>query len=185
MKKTTVLDEAQEGVIIGKSYLKRPRWFRVLVGVPLIYIPIIVTMPFVGLGVIIVRLHLRALGATNMKTLKDFLPEWVSHRYNYDNQPKYNSNPFAVVHYKLFWLFNCKLYCPFSVALLRYYVYLVKIVENWWCPFEHSRKKDYADATIDKSFWHIRKSVEEKLHPDDRDNPIWNKKKRDEHKKTK
>lgn len=169
-----VLDEAEEGVLIGRSYLKRPRWFRVLVGVPLIYIPIIVTMPFVVLGVFTVRLHLRALGARNMKGYWYFVPSWASHRYSLATQPRYNNNIFAIVHYKTYWLFNCRLYCPLSVGMLRYFVYLVKIVENWWCPFEHSRKQDYADAAIDMSFWHIRDKPRATLHPDDRDNPIWN-----------
>ena len=174
-----VLDEAEEGVLIGRSYLKRPRWFRVLVGVPLIYVPILVTMPFVILGVFFVRLHLRALGAHNMKNYWYFVPAWASHRYTMATQPRYNSNVFAIVHYKTYWLFNCRLYCPLSVGMLRYFVYLVKIVENWWCPFEHSRKQDYADAAIDMSFWHIREKQRAMLHPKDRDNPIWNKSVRD------
>lgn len=61
-----------------------------------------------------------------------------------------------------------------SVALLRYAAYLVKIVENWWCPFDHEYKHEYADGAIDKSFWHIYSHEIELLHPDDRDNPIWN-----------
>lgn len=174
-----IRDEVEEGVSIGKSYLKRPRWFRVLVGVPLIYIPILVTMPFVMLGVLFVRLHLRALGATNMKNYWYFVPDWASHRYTMATQPRYNNNLLAVAHSKTYWLFNCKLYCPLSVGMLRYMVYLVKIVENWWCPFDHSRKQDYADAAIDMSFWHIRERQRDLLHPDDRDNPIWNKVVRD------
>ncbi len=175
---TVLLDEVNDGAIIGQSYLKRPRWFRVLVGVPLIYIPILVSMPFVVLGILVVRMHLRALGAHNMKSYWDFVPEKASHRYTSTTQPRYNNNPFAIVHYKWFWLFNCRMYCPMSVAGLRYYTYLVKIVENWWCPFEHSRKHEYSDATIDGSFWHLRKKHRDMLHPDDRDNPIWNKNKR-------
>lgn len=174
-----VRDEAEEGVIIGKTYLKRPRWFRVLVGVPLIYVPILVTMPFVIIGVFFVRLHLRALGAHNMKGYWYFVPEWASHRYSLATQPRYNANIFAIVHYKTYWLFNCKLYCPLSVGMLRYFVYLVKIVENWWCPFDHSRKQDYADAAIDMSFWHIRDKPKAMLNPQDRDNPIWNNSARD------
>lgn len=172
--KYKVLNEVSEGVQMGKSYVKRPRWFRVLVGVPLIYIPILVSFPFVALGIFFVRLHLRALGAHNMKSYWDFVPAWESHRYTHATQPAYNANRFAIVHYKWFWIFNCKLYCPMSVAMLRYYTYLVKIVENWWCPFEHSRKHEYSDASMDTSFWHIKESTRALMHPDDRDNPIWN-----------
>ncbi len=170
-----ILDEVQEGVIIGKTYYKRPLLFRVLVGIPLIYLPIIVSMPFVVIGVLLVRGHLRALGAHNMKGYWEFVPSWVSHRYIYATQPVPRSNPLAPGHYKWYWIFNCKVYCPLSIALLRYFVYLVKIVENWWCPFEHSRKKDYADASIDASYWHIDERTKALLNPDDRDNPIWNK----------
>lgn len=174
-QKREVLDEVEEGVIIAKSYKKRPQWFRVLVGVPLIYVPILVTLPFVILGVNIVKWHLRLLGARNMKVYYDFVPERVSHRYNLKNQPRYDDkNPFSIAHSRYFWMFNCTVYCPMSIALLRYFVYLVKIVENWWCPFEHSRKHEYADATIDGSYWHLDKKHKAMLHPDDRDNPIWN-----------
>jgi hypothetical protein len=63
-----------------------------------------------------------------------------------------------------------------SVALFRYAVYLVMIVENWWCPFAHERKQEYAGAAIDESFWHIDPQELKKLHPDDKSNPIWNEK---------
>ena len=52
--------------------------------------------------------------------------------------------------------------------------YLVTIVENWWCPFHHDKKSEYADAAIDQSYWHIYEVERAKLHPDDRDNAIWN-----------
>lgn len=61
-----------------------------------------------------------------------------------------------------------------SIALLRYNVYLVKIVENWWCPFTHERKEEYSDASIDYSFWHMDPVREKALDPKDKDNPIWN-----------
>jgi len=77
------------------------------------------------------------------------------------------------VRARFFWVFNCKMYCPMSVALLDYAAYLVKVVENWWCPFAHDRKPSYADGAIDGSFWHTNSSESAKLHPDDRDNPIW------------
>jgi hypothetical protein len=49
-----------------------------------------------------------------------------------------------------------------------------KIVENWWCPFAYNRKEEYAEGSIDKSFWHLYPQELEKLHPDDCKNPIWN-----------
>ena len=61
-----------------------------------------------------------------------------------------------------------------SVALFRYITYLVKIVENWWCPFHHDQKHEYLEGAIDQSFWHIHQKEKQKLHPDDRENPLWN-----------
>ena len=175
MMKNKILEEEKEGVIIGQSFPKKPISLRVLIGVPLIYIPILTTVPFVLVGVFLVQLHLRMLGARNIKSYWEFVPRWVTHRYIYKTQPVASSSIFNIAHYKWFWIFNCKLYCPLSVALLRYAVYLVKIVENWWCPFTHERKEEYCDAAIDYSFWHTSKELAEKLDPKDRDNPIWNK----------
>ena len=169
------LDEVSDGVELGKNYVKRPLFLRVIIGLPLIYIPILVSMPFVLLGATLVRWHLWCLGAKNMKGYWDFVPTWVSHRYIYKTQPVSSKKLIAFGRYKWFWIFNCKVYCPMAVALLRYTVYLVKIVENWWCPFTHSRKEEYADAKIDYSYWHVKKERNEILHPADRDNPIWNK----------
>ncbi|WP_455216825.1 hypothetical protein, partial [Kaarinaea lacus] len=73
-----------------------------------------------------------------------------------------------------YWIFNCKLYCPMSVALFCYTAYLVKIVENWWCPFDHDKKQEYAEGAIDKSYWHLNDKDMASLHPDDRSNIIWN-----------
>ena len=143
MDNAAILDEVSEGVQLGKNFEKRPVFLRVIIGIPLIYLPLLTTTPFVLVGVTIVRWHLWCLGAKNMKGYWD-------------------------------WIFNCKVYCPLSVALLRYAVYLVKIVENWWCPFTHERKEEYADGAIDYSYWHIYPETKALLHPDDRDNPIWN-----------
>ena len=74
---------------------------------------------------------------------------------------------------RLFWFYNCGIYCPLSIGLLRYYTYLVKIVENWWCPFYHDKKSDYADAPLDNSFWHIYSKENSKLHEDDKNCPIY------------
>ena len=40
-------------VVIGRNYLTQPTW-KVIIGVPLIYLPILVTVPFVIIGVILV-----------------------------------------------------------------------------------------------------------------------------------
>jgi hypothetical protein len=162
-------------VQIGGNYKRQPFW-KVVLGVPLIYLPIICTVPFVIMGVFLIKTHLKYVGGMNIKSYWDFVPEWVSHRYTNDRQPTINITRFHVAHYRFFWVFNCKHYCPMSVALFRYAVYLVKIVEIWWCPFAHDQKPEYAEAAIDESFWHVFPEELEKLHPDDIKNPIWNEK---------
>jgi hypothetical protein len=116
------------------------------------------------------------MGAENMRTYWDFVPEWASHRYHYGNQIVYTTGAawHNLRHYRWYWIFNCKLYCPLSVALFRYNVYLVMIVENWWCPFGHAKKSDYQEGAIDKSYWHLYTQEQARLDPEDRDNPIWN-----------
>jgi hypothetical protein len=162
-------------VRIGCNYVNQPLW-KVIIGVPLIYLPIIATIPFVAIGVFLVKTHLSLVGGMEILSYWDFVPSWISHRYRNKDQPTIDISRFHPAHYRFFWVFNCKLYCPLSVALFRYAAYLVKIVENWWCPFAHGRKKDYAEGAIDKSFWHMFPEELEKLHPDDRKNPTWNEK---------
>jgi hypothetical protein len=169
----------EERVQIGENFQQIPQW-RFLASVPLIYIPILVGIVPMILCVLLARTHLRMVGARNLKSYwKDFVPNWVSHRYIRENQivsdrllDKFGSWVFFAGS-KLFWIFNCKLYCPLSVALLAYGVYLGKIVEQWWCPFGHDKKHTYSDAPIDKSFWHANGDVG-LLHSDDRKNPSWN-----------
>ena len=162
-------------VRIGCNYEKQPLW-KVCLGVPLIYLPIITTVPFVIMGVLLVKTHLKYVGGMEIKSYWDFVPAWVSHRYENKDQPAINIPWFHPAHYRFFWIFNCKHYCPLSVALFSYAVYLVKIVENWWCPFAHDKKQSYADGAIDKSFWHVDPEELVKMHPDDKKNPIWNEK---------
>lgn len=171
---TKILSEEYEGVLIGRTFPKIPIFPRIVIGTPLIYLPILTTIPFVVVGVFIVRWHLWMLGARNIKSYWEFVPKWVTHRYVYATQPVASDNPLDFAHYKWFWIFNCKVYCPLSVALFRYAVYLIKIVENWWCPFAHERKGEYCDASIDYSFWHVFPELNKRLDPEDRDNPIWN-----------
>ena len=75
---------------------------------------------------------------------------------------------------KLYWILNCTWYCPVSVAVFEWHAYMVKIVENWWCPFTHEKKEGYSNAKIDKSFWNIYPEYAFKLNPEDINNPIWN-----------
>ena len=162
-------------VKIGSNYMSQPTW-KVFFGVPLIYLPLITTIPFVAIGVILVRTHLKWVGGMNIRSYWDFVPEWASHRYKYNNQIVYTTGAhfYNLRARKFYWIFNCKLYCPLSVALFRYLAYLVRIVENWWCPFAHDKKEGYAGSAIDKSYWHLHDQELERLHPDDLNNPIWN-----------
>jgi len=162
-------------VKIGKNFEKQPIW-KVLIGVPLIYLPLIIAIPFVIIGIIAVRAHLKYVGATDVRPFRDFVPTWISHRYSYKNQIVYETDSSwrNWRSHRFYCIFYCKLYCPLSVALFKYMAYLVQIVENWWCPFEHDKKAEYSDAALDKSYWHIYERERSRLHPDDRENPIWN-----------
>jgi len=162
-------------VIIGNNFLQQPRW-RLFIGVPLIYLPLFTTIPFLAVGVLLVRLHLQYVGATQIKSYWDFVPAWISHRYRYSDQIIYTTGAkwYNLRAFRFYWIFNCKLYCPLSVALFRYMAYLVMIVENWWCPFGHDKKSCYIESAIDQSYWHLHEKEKAKLHPDDMNNTIWN-----------
>ena len=164
-----------ERVKIGSNFLKQPMW-KIFLGVPLIYIPLITTVPFVLLGVLLIKTHLKFIGGMNIRSYWDFVPAWISHRYQSNNQITYSTGAtwYNLRAFRFYWIFNCKLYCPLSVALFRYAAYLVVIVENWWCPFSHDKKEEYSEGSIDKSYWHLHAAEREKLHPDDLNNPIWN-----------
>lgn len=161
---------------IGVNFSEVARW-RQLAAIPFIYVPIVVTIPFAVLGALFTVLHFKILGATNMKRYRDFLPARESFRYP-------ERKDYIVIEptkwwnfhlrFKSFWFFNCTFYCPSSVALFEYLSYLVKAVENWWCPFYHEKKSDYANASMDRSFWHTFLGWKKLLHPDDKDCPIWN-----------
>lgn len=147
---------------------------RAYFGLFFVYVPI-VFLPAVIVTALMVYVHLRMMGARDIKPLKDFLPDWKSHRYRYKSQIVYRGgNKMAIwIRARLFWIFNCTLYCPLSVGLLEWTAYLVKLVENWWCPFAHGTKQTYGDASIDYSYWHTPETAQD-LHPDDRNNPLWN-----------
>ncbi len=162
-------------VIIGSNYQSQRLW-KVFIGVPLIYVPLITTIPFVAIGALVVWAHLTLIGGKCVRSYWDFVPAWISHRYRYDNQIIYSTGArwYNLRARKFYWIFNCKLYCPMSVALFRYMAYLVKIVENWWCPFDHDQKHEYQEGAVDCSYWHLHQIERERLHPDDLNNPVWN-----------
>jgi hypothetical protein len=115
-------------------------------------------LPFVIFSALITVLHLKMAGATNMKAYRSFLPE---------------NKTFSSA--KTFWATNYSRLLVFSTALFDWHAYLVKLVENWWCPFHHNRKEPhYRAGAINQSFWHLYPEDFKKLDPDDRDNPIWN-----------
>jgi len=167
-------------VVIGDDYKKRS-FFNQFFGVLLIYVPIL-TLPFVFFSAWITYVHLRMVGAKHVRPLSSFFPDRSTHRYTYKTQitmkPGYFFSP---TQSKLYWILNCTWYCPVSVGLFEWHAYLVKLVENWWCPFHHNRKDtNYQEGAIDKSFWHIFPEDISKLDPADRDNPIWNAKTADQ-----
>lgn len=75
------MNEEVLAVELASGLMKRRRSIRILLGTPLIYLPILTTVPFVFVGMCLVRLHLRSLGAKNILRYRDFIPAWVSHRY--------------------------------------------------------------------------------------------------------
>lgn len=163
-----------ERVCIGKHH-RDISFSRQFFGVLLIYVPVL-TLPFVLLSGFISHVHLRLMGAQNIRPLRSFFPDKKSFRYTMSNQitmkPGYGLSPTQT---KLFWILNCTWYCPVSVGIFEWHAYLVKLVENWWCPFHHSKKNNhYREGALDKSFWHIYPDDIVKLNPEDRDNPIWN-----------
>jgi len=162
-------------VAIGKHFYELPAWRR-YVGSVLIYLPLFFSLPFVWIGALILKAHLQVLGAQNLKGFWDFLPNWSSYRYHkLSEQVAFKmdyTRPWSSI--KAFWMFNCNFYCPLGVALYEWSTYLVKTTENFWCPFFHERKKTYAEAAIDQSYWHILPESRELLHPEDRDNNMWN-----------
>jgi hypothetical protein len=158
---------------IGKNHTKVPVLQRT-VGLLFVYLPIL-TLPFVFLSAYLTYYHLKLIGGENIKTLSDFLPARSSHRYTLKNQITMDGSfKLSLAQSKLYWILNCTWYCPVSVALFEWHAYLVKLVENWWCPFTHEKKESYNNAKIDKSFWHIYPEDAIKLEPEDRDNEIWN-----------
>jgi hypothetical protein len=163
----------RDRVSIVNNYNNISLW-RLLISFPLVFIPAIITLPFVFLGSFLIKVHLVLLGAKNIKPFKDFLPSRNSFRYTFKKQITVDKSIFFFIRWRIFWFYNCGIYCPYSVALFEYTAYLIKVVENWWCPFYHNKKINYSNAPIDKSYWHSRSDLIKNLHKDDADCPIWN-----------
>ena len=162
-------DRIQIGVTYAEVSPFRRFW-----GVLFIYLPVIF-FPFAIAIAVMSWFSLRILGAKDLKRYRDFIPDVGSHRYTFANQIVMDPRgPHLHLGWRIFWTFNCRFYCPLSVGLFDYLTYLVKAVENWWCPFHHSRKPEYDCAKLDASYWHVKPGEVDKLHQEDRDNPIWN-----------
>ena len=158
---------------IGENH-KQMSVLRRAIGLVFVYLPII-TLPFVFASAYMTYFHLWLIGGKNIKQFSDFLPSRESHRYTLKNQITMDGSfKLSLSQSKIYWILNCTWYCPVSVAVFEWHAYMVKIVENWWCPFTHDKKEGYSNAKIDKSFWHIYEEDIVKLDKSDRDNPIWN-----------
>lgn len=167
-------EACHERVNIGCNHQKKSVLSRAI-GLLFIYLPIL-TLPFVITSAYLTYFSLKLVGAENVKKWGDFLPDRASHRYELKNQITMDGSfKLSFAQSKLYWILNCTWYCPYSVGLFEWHAYMVKVVENWWCPFNHSRKNTYTDGAIDKSFWHIYPEEIVKLNPEDRDNVIFNK----------
>ena len=162
-------------IAIGKTFSALPAWRR-YVGASLIYLPLFLSLPFVLVGAMILYAHLNVLGARDVKSYREFLPKGNTFRYSHlSDQIAFRFDPTAPwVSLKSFWAFNCNFYCPLSVGLYEWSTYLVKAVENFWCPFFHERKALYQGSAIDQSYWHIDPENRTKLHPTDLECTIWN-----------
>ena len=166
-------ESCSDRVEIGAYHVKIGNARRSL-GLTFVYLPIL-TLPFVIISACLTYIHLRLMGGRKVKSFFDFLPDRDSHRYTLKTQIA-TSYEGSTSQSKLFWILNCTWYCPWSVALFEWHTYLVKLVENWWCPFAHSRKNAgfYNVGSIDYSFWHVDPNEKVKLHEDDLNNPVWN-----------
>ena len=118
-------------VRIGENFGPQPLW-KVFIGVPLIYLPLIVSVPFVVICVWLVKAHLHLMGAKNIRSYWDFVPHWVSHRYRYRDQSIYSTGAkwHNLRHYRWYWIFNCTLECPLRVALFQPSHGLVRILRG-------------------------------------------------------
>lgn len=163
---------AADRINIGRNHRQKSVLSRTI-GLIFVYLPIL-TLPFVIASAYLTYYSMVFSGASNLKKWQDFIPKRSSHRYRLKDQIKMQGSfKLSLAQFKLYWIANCTIYCPYSVALMEWHAYLVKAVENWWCPFTHSQKENYKNASIDRSFWHIYPDEMAKLTPKDRENPIF------------
>lgn len=168
-------DSCSHRVEIGANH-KKISLLRRTIGLIFVYLPLL-TAPFIVISAYLTYYHLILIGAKNVKKWSDFLPDRATHRYNLKNQITMEGTyKLSMAQSKLYWILNCTWYCPVSVGLFEWHAYLVKLVENWWCPFTHNKKQEgsYDDGAIDQSFWHIYPEDRVKLDPEDEQNPLWN-----------
>jgi hypothetical protein len=165
-------ESCAERVNIGCHHQQKSVLSRAI-GLLFVYLPIL-TLPFVFISAYLTYYSLIYVGAQNVKKYRDFLPDRASHRYSMKNQIVMDGSfKLSMAQSKLFWILNCTWYCPYSVGLFEWHAYMVKVVENWWCPFGHSRKNSYTEGAIDQSFWHIYPEEKAKLSEEDKNNPIF------------
>ena len=163
---------AADRVQIGRNHTKMSILSRTI-GLILIYLPIF-TFPFTLLSAYMTYYSLILCGAQNVKKYGDYIPDRSTHRYSMKSQITMDGSfKLSFAQSKLYWILNCTVYCPYSVALMEWHAYLVKVVENWWCPFAHGTKEDYKNGSIDKSFWHLYPEDAKKLDEADKNNPIF------------
>ncbi len=133
-------------------------------------------MPFVIFSAMMTVLHLKMAGASNMRVYRSFLPDYKPFPYELKNPVTMVPGAwFSRIPITTYWVAKYARFLVYSTALFNWHAYLVKLVENWWCPFHHNRKDPhYRIGAINQSFWHLYPEDFIKLAPDDRDNPIWN-----------
>ena len=104
-------ESCAERVNIGCHHRQMPVWSRA-VGLLFIYLPIL-TLPFVITSAYLTYFSLKLVGADNVKTWGDFLPDRASHRYTMKDQITMNGSfGLSMAQHKLFWILNCTWYCP-------------------------------------------------------------------------
>lgn len=67
------------GVKTGQNFPKQPI-LKVPIGVPLICVPIIATIPFAVIWLFLVTSNLKLMRAENIRSWQDFVPHWISRR---------------------------------------------------------------------------------------------------------
>ena len=132
-------------------------------------------LPFIIFSGLITRLHLKMAGVISMKLFESFLPENTLYANDVRSQATLKTiSWFAQLRCSPSGNALDMSYWVYSKALFDWHAYLVKVVENWWCPFYHDRKDPYYRiGAINQSYWHLYPEDAIKLVPEDRENPLW------------